>query len=379
MSLDEKLDKLNYLFYEKYHSRLSFNNLWQEVLDSKFKLPKSKVKEWYDSQSINQIFKKNEPQNLHIIAYNFGMIQADLMDFTRFNPKLNKGHRYLCVMIDVKSRYCWVEPLKKKTPKEIFPLLKSVYKIITKQREIEKSTFPITFTSDVGNEFMGEVDKFCKDNNIERYFADPSTNTKSRTYIVERMNRTIWDLLKKPLEEQDNNKWLALIDVLIEEYNNRVHSSLNYTPQQVLYENKLPVTPIDDENNNNFKVGDIVRVQEDIKLFDKKSLTPTFSKNLFEIVEKIQNRFKVVNTSTNRHMKKLFLPSQMIHTKGEEIGQSKQRETIKYKKEQTTKRKNIKTGLEVDKDNGQIIVNKRLVPKSKKREIKKPSRFLDLN
>jgi IS30 family transposase len=116
-----------------------------------------------------------------------GCIQADIMYMERFSPKLNKGYEYLLVCIDVFSRYCWVEPLKERKANQCVPLIKKIREIIRKLRNDNG----FTFTTDEGKEFYGEVSQYLNNENIKRFWANPKDNTKNRTYIVERMNRTI--------------------------------------------------------------------------------------------------------------------------------------------------------------------------------------------
>ena len=50
--------------------------------------------------------------------------------------------------------------------------------------------------------------------------------------FAERCNRTIRDLLKKPVFEQGNAKWIDILPTITKQYNKKVHSSTKLTPIQ---------------------------------------------------------------------------------------------------------------------------------------------------
>ncbi|KAJ8953524.1 hypothetical protein NQ318_023648, partial [Aromia moschata] len=45
------------------------------------------------------------------------LIQADLVEMIRF-ARVNRGYRYILVVINVFSKFVWTEPVKRKTAKE---------------------------------------------------------------------------------------------------------------------------------------------------------------------------------------------------------------------------------------------------------------------
>jgi hypothetical protein len=277
MNLEEKLEQVKHIYYDQYHGILSFNNLWNYIRDKKeIKIQKKEVKKWYDEQAINQVYKavdKSDYKKFHA-QMGLGVVQMDLMDMNSFNPKTNAGYRFLVVIIDVKSRYVWVAPIKKKTPTEILPLLKAVRELIKSIRKDPKdSDTHFTLTTDDGSEFMGAIESYCKEEEIKRWFANPKDATKNRTYLVERMNRTILDMLKKPLELANNNKWIALIDPVIETYNENIHSTIKQKPHDILFDGKQPYYKLQEEDDiDKFNIGDLVRILEDKKIFSKKTI-----------------------------------------------------------------------------------------------------------
>jgi hypothetical protein len=183
------------------------------------------------------------------------------------------------------------------------------------------------------------------------------------------------------LEVADNNKWIDVIDNIIDVYNNEVHSSINETPHNVLYNHKIPNTNMNFEKIEDievgYNIGDHVRVVQNKKNMDKKSLIPTYSSDVFEIIDKNGNRYTVKDIITNEKERKKYLKSDMIYAKGNKnMGKNKKQETIVHKKEVKVKRRNRATKLDTDKE-GKIIIPKSMIPARPKREIKKVVKYGD--
>ena len=59
--------------------------------------------------------------------------------------------------------------------------------------------------------------------------------SRNRSYgavFAERFNRTIRDLLKKPVFEKIDGKLIDILPTITKQYNNKVHSSTKLTPIQ---------------------------------------------------------------------------------------------------------------------------------------------------
>ena len=131
---------------------------------------------------------------------------------------------------------------------------------------------------------------FLNKNIIKLY----SRNSSFGSVYAERFNRTIRDLLKKPVFEQGDAKWIDILPTITKQYNNRVHSSTKLTPIQAslkknegfVYKNLLDkrkkVIP-------KFQINDLVRTAD---LRDKrflKSDTTNWSYILYKITEIIND------------------------------------------------------------------------------------------
>ena len=88
---------------------------------------------------------------------------------------------------------------------------------------------PNLIESDRGKECYNNIfQDFLNKNNIKLY----SRNSSYGAVFAERFNRTIRDLLKKPVFEEGDGKWIDVLSTITKQYNNRIHSSTKLTPIQ---------------------------------------------------------------------------------------------------------------------------------------------------
>ena len=67
-----------------------------------------------------------------------------------------------------------------------------------------------------------------KDNNIELYHV----YNKGKAVVVDRFNRTLGEMIQKHLTARNTSRYIAILQKLIDKYNNRYHSSIKMTPFQ---------------------------------------------------------------------------------------------------------------------------------------------------
>ena len=368
------MEDISNLFYNDYSGMLSLKQLWEKVKQRKILVQYKTVKQWYNEQSVNEVFKKHNNNFTKIVCpLGIGCVQMDLMDMTKFPANKNGGFKYLCVAIDVKSRYCWVHKVKTKSPDNIKNFLQNIREVIKKVRNDDA----FTLTTDDGTEFKGLVSDYLKKEKIKRFIANPKDNTKSRTYLVERMNRTILDKLKKSLETKNNNIWVDVTEAIVKLYNNTIHSSIGQSPSDVLLKGVSPKVQMPDSDPfkvpSDIQIGDSVRVLNTKTLFDKKSLTPNWSREVYKIHQIKGSRFEVKNKALNV-LRKTYLKDQLLKTDSNTIGKQREQEITQKKRADKVKRRNVKSGLDTDKE-GNIVVPKRLQTVSTKRIRKKPIRY----
>ena len=189
-----------------------------------------------------------------------GVWILDMVDYVVEN---NKGYRYILVVIDNFSKFGWVALLKKKIAQTITD---EVSNLINKSKKK-----PNLIETDDGKEFVIKTfNDFLKLNDIKRY----SRYTNKLAVFAERFNRTIRNLLKKPVFEKGNANWLDELPSVIKKYNNTIHHSTKMTPvdaskrrnEEEIY-NNLQDKRI--KRKPKYKEGDFVRTADKRSIFSK--------------------------------------------------------------------------------------------------------------
>ena len=196
----------------------------------------------------------------------------DLIDRSSLS-KYNKNYKFIFTIIDNHTKYAWAIPLKDKSGKSTTTAFKSL--IEKAKRKPDKSW------SDRGKEFYNKTFlDFLKQNEIQIH----STNSDLKAVFVERFNRTLLDLIKKPMYFEGKACWLNHLDTAMEKYNNRVHGTTKMTPfEMVTNTNKIiNIKIIKNEKIPKFQVGDYVRVPDKRNIYSK-GYTTNWNRELFKI------------------------------------------------------------------------------------------------
>ena len=155
---------------------------------------------------------------------------------------------------------------------------------------INSKRSPNLIETDPGQEFYNNIfQDFLNKNNIKLY----SRNTSLGAVFAERFNRTIRDLLKRPVFEKGDGNWIDVIPIITKQYNNRIHSSTKLSPKDAslkknegfVYKNLL------DKRNKvkpKFQINDLIRVADLKKTFSKGD-TSNWSYKLYKITEIIND------------------------------------------------------------------------------------------
>ena len=174
---------------------------------------------------INEIYSK-PPKKYYATnetdVYHIGDIWSlDISDLKDYGPKNNRNYRYVLVIIDIFAKFGWTIPLRNKNAQTIKDSFENI--LINSKRKPNL----IEIDRDKGfynNIFQGFLNK----NNIKIY----SRNSSYGAVFAERFNRTIRDLLQKPVFEKGDCNWIGVLPTITKQYNNRKHSSTKFTPIQ---------------------------------------------------------------------------------------------------------------------------------------------------
>lgn len=207
---------------------------------------------------------------------------ADLVE-TQPLSKYNKGHRYLLNVIDVLSKYAWVEPLKDKTGKTV----SDAFAKILKRADGRK---PQNLQTDDGKEFYNKTfAALMKREGIHHF----STAGDTKASIVERFNRTLKERMYRYFTAKNTLSYLPVLQALVKGYNGSHHRSIGTSPETVnasnegkvwerLYAKRLSSGKR--ERKPPLKVGERVRLNKKFRTFEKGYL-PGWTEEVFVIRE----------------------------------------------------------------------------------------------
>lgn len=232
-------------------------------------------------QVVNEIHRsarKNFKRRAVILKGIDDLWQADLIDLQKLQT-VNKGYKYILVVIDTFSKYTWCIPTKSKTQTEV----KNAFALIVKSAK----RVPKNLQTDFGKEFYNDqFDRYVKSLKINHY----SSYSIKKASIVERVIKTLKNKLYKYFSFIGNYKWLGKpLDDIVRSYNQTMHSTTKFRPIEVNRNNEAEVKINIDKKQcnrrfklNKFNVGDRVRISKYKSLFHK-GYTPNWSTELFTI------------------------------------------------------------------------------------------------
>ena len=120
----------------------------------------------------------------------------------------------MLTVIDIFSKFVWIVPLKRKIEQEVA----NIFSRILKER------IPSKTWVDRGLEFYNkDVQKL-----VELY----STENEEKSCVIERFNRTIKENMSKYFSANNTRKYVDVLDILVDQCNNTIHSSIKMTPKE---------------------------------------------------------------------------------------------------------------------------------------------------
>ena len=200
---------------------------------------------------------------------------ADLIEVQPL-AKYNKGIRYLLTVIDVLSKYAWVQPLKNKTGPSVVEALETI---------VDEGRKPVRLQTDKGKEFYNKtVQDWFKEQGIQHF----STEGDAKASVVERFNRTIKQRLYRYFTAANTLEFDSQLQALVDGYNATPHRSIGMAPKQVTWKNEPAVwkrlygKPQKKKRRPTLKKGDYVRLNKIYRTFEK-AYTPGWTEEVFVV------------------------------------------------------------------------------------------------
>ena len=258
------------------------------------------------SEIYSRLPNKNYETNKTMIKSIDDTWSSDLLDMNDYGIKNNKGYRYILVIVDNFSKFGWTIHLKNKYAQSITDAFSQIIK--TSRRK------PNLLETDDGKEYVNKIFKeFLNNNKIKRY----SRYTDKGAVFAERFNRTIRNLLKKPVFEKGNADLLSELPSIIKQYNITVHHSTKMKPidaskksnEKIVYSNLQDKRKI---LNPKYKLGQLVHTADIKRVFSKGDST-NYSYKLYTITEVIHDTIPSyrINYLPERYNENLLLPTKL--------------------------------------------------------------------
>lgn len=260
------LSYLRKIYYDSKHVA-GYGGVQKLYKEAKKKYPniqKDKVIDWLrtqDAYNLHRPVRKTFPRNRVYVSYKDQQFEIDLVDIGF--GKQNNGFRYLLTCIDVLSKYAWVVPIKSKTAQEVTEAFESILK---------QGRVCTTLHSDEGREFYNKTFKaLLKKYNIIHF---SSGNKEIKCAVVERFNRTLRTKLYRYFTAKNTNRYIDIIQNIVESYNASVHRSIGMAPKDVTVLNEFDVwktlyTSYPSSKQCLFDVGDQVRISRAKNKFEQ--------------------------------------------------------------------------------------------------------------
>ena len=231
---------------------------------------------------------------------------------TAMSPEDNDGNKYILTAIEILSRYAFTAYQKEKSRKDTAVSMRKIFE----EFKEHFGDYPDVVQFDDGAEFLNPPVKNLLAELDIQYFSTlvrrtgyhlssrknaqgvrPSiwgkyTLFQRKASIVERLNRTLRNMMWKYFDNHNTQQWIHILDDITHNYNNSYHRSIKMKPNQVneensekvwmtLYgENAMTVPP-----KPKFKIGDIVRVEKYLRNAGfTKGYTVNFTDEDFKII-----------------------------------------------------------------------------------------------
>ena len=264
------------------------------------------------SEELHKPKRKNYPRRRIVVNHINEIFAADLVEMQKF-AKLNKGYRYLITCIDIFSKYSWVIPLK---DKKGITIKNALEKIFNERR-------PKFLWTDRGTEFYNkQVKDLLNENNIKLYSTN---NSEIKSAVVERFNRTFKNMMYKKFTENNNTIFYNILDELVNNYNNKYHSTIRMTPiegSKKINEKKIKNIYNFEKTKKpgKFKIGDRVRISLEKNIFEK-SYETNWTEEIFVIYDiKYSNvPYYYLKDLNNEKLQGTFYEQELQKTKQDDL------------------------------------------------------------
>lgn len=196
--------------------------------EKKFKITLKEIKNWLSTKNtytLNKFVKRTFERNRVIVGGIDDQWDADLASFYSYRDT-NDNFSYLLCVIDIFSRFAWIEPLKNKTANEI---KKAFQKILSEGRK------PLRLRTDAATDFTSKIfQNLVK----SKGFIHFTTHNEKQANYVERFIKTIKNKIYRYMTSKNTTRYIDVLSDIVNSYNNTWHSGIQSEPKNVNKQNE---------------------------------------------------------------------------------------------------------------------------------------------
>ena len=250
-------------------SRNGRDSFYYKIIMKYINISRRYVMDWLQKQTNYQLHVSQPKEKIYRpddTTFANQRMMIDLIDLQNLSG-YNSRREYILTAIDTFTKFAFCRTITKKTGDKVLEALKDILK---ENYEIMKS-YPLTIHSDNGTEFVNNNYKNYLDSiNVKAKFGRTYTPTDQAT--IERFNKTIKYMIFSYLSLHNTNRYYDVLDSIVKNYNNSIHSTIKATPISIHKPNRDNIKQFNSvmekletfENNNKLlpilNVGDLVRL-----------------------------------------------------------------------------------------------------------------------
>ena len=288
---DKELEEI-YFNIEDSGGYCGVDRLYKRAIENNPSITRSDVREWLTANDTYTLFKpvKRRFKRLPILVDRIDeQWQADLMDVSWWK-RYNDGITFILVVVDVLSRYAWIEPLKDKSAQSV---------TLAFSRILDQGRIPAKLQTDQEKEFLNRPFKNLMESNNINHFT--TTNDEIKCAIVERLNRSLRERIYRYLHANKTTRYLDILDKVVKAYNSAYHRTIKMAPQDVNEDNaprvlvnirkthKIPSR----KPRKGFNEGDFVKIPRKKDRFEK-GATSNWTEEIFKIAKSKKTPLKYI-------------------------------------------------------------------------------------
>lgn len=182
------------------------------------------VKKWLqqkDTYTKYRTARRSFKRNPVMAGYIDEQWQGDLADMGNL-ADTNDDVKFLLVLIDIVSKYMWVQALRSKSGPDVLEGFKKVF------NETERR--PAKLQTDDGNEFWYRgLQQYLKENGVKFF----TLKSDKKAAVAERVVRTLKEKIWRYMHEKHTKRYIDVLPDLVHSYNNTYHVSIGLAPSEV--------------------------------------------------------------------------------------------------------------------------------------------------